>query len=101
MIWNLKYVIILSAQKTKGTGEIVAVVVEGTIYLSNTLHHRLQSSFKILMAALHIKLSVSMVRSGDMMIISAHNPCETRHQITQDKIWHKSAGVLHKAVLVV
>ena len=35
------------------------------------------------------------------MIISAQKPREIERQTTQDKIWHKSGGVLHKAVVVV
>ena len=75
--------------------------MEGNINSSNTPHHRVQPFFKVLMAALNIKLSVSVVRSGDIMIISAQNPCEMRHQITQDKIWHKLEGVSHKALVEV
>ena len=91
----------MSAQEKKGTGKIVEVVVEGTIHLSNTPHHRVQSSLKVSTAVLHIKLSVSIMRSGDIMIISAKNPCEMIRQINQDKIWHKSANVLHKSVVAV
>ena len=95
------FIIIPSAQETKGKGKIAAVVVEGTTNSSNTPHHRVQTFFKIFMAALNIELSVSVVRSGDIMIISAQNPCDMRHQITQDKIWHKLTGVSHKAVVEV
>ena len=79
--WHLQGFITLSAHTIKRTGKIAAVIVEGTIHLSNTPHHRVQSSFKVLTAALHIKLSVSIVRSGEMMRISAYNPCDTRRQI--------------------
>ena len=72
---------------TKRTGykvnrEIVGVVVEGVIYSSNTPHHRVQSLFQISTAALNIILTVSILRSGDIMIISAQNPRETGRQIT-------------------
>ena len=33
------------------------------------------------------------------MIISAYNPRETGLQTTQEKIWHKSGGLLRKAVV--
>ena len=91
----------MSKQEIKGKGKITAVVVEGTIHFSNAPHHRVQSIFKVLTVALHIELSLSIVRSGDIMRIIAHNTCKRRRQITQDKIWHKSAGVLHKAVVMV
>ena len=91
----------MSAQETKGTGKITEVVVEGTIHVYNIPHHRVQSSFKVSMAALHIKLSVSIVRIGDIMIISVQNPYDIRRKITQEQIWHKLAGVSHKAVVVV
>ena len=68
---------------------------------SNKLHHRLQSSFQVSAAARHIASSVSIVKSGDIMIISAQNPCETERQTTQDKILHKSSGVSHKEVVAV
>ena len=75
--------------------------MEGTIHSSNTPHHWVQTLFQVLMDELHIALSVSIVRSGDIMIISAYNPRETGSKIIQDKIWHKSAGVSHKAVVAV
>ena len=78
----------------------MAVVLEGTIHSSNTPHHRVQSSFQFLAAALHIKLSVSIVISGDIMRNSDQNPCEKIIQITQ-KTGYKLAGVLHKALVAV
>ena len=99
MSWYIQDVIIPKAQETKGTGKIVGSVVEGTIYLSNKLNHQTQYSFQVLTDVIHIALSVSIVRSGDINRISAHNPCEMGQQITKDKIWHKPAGVLHKAVV--
>ena len=73
--------------------------MEGTIHSSNTLHHRVQSLFHVSTDALHIVLSVSIVRSGEIMIIIAQKPHDTGRQITQDKIWQKLAGVSHKAVV--
>ena len=65
-------------------------VVEGTIHSPNTPHHRVQYPFQVSTAARHIVLSASIVRSGDIIIISAQKPRETVHQTTQYKIYHKS-----------
>ena len=91
----------MSAWEIKVTGKVVGAVVEGKINPSNTMHHRVQSSFQVLKDALHIALSISIMRSGDIMRIISHNPRERIRQTTQGKIWHKSAGVSHKSVVAV
>ena len=59
--------------------------MEGTIHPFNTPHHQVKYLFKVSTVALHIPLSVSILRRGDIMRISAQNPRDTGRQITQDK----------------
>ena len=101
LIWNPQDVIPPSAWEIKGTVKIVGGGVEGTIHSSNIPHHRVKSLFQVLTAALHIEFSVSIVRSGEIMRISAQNSCKTRRQITQEQIRIKSASVSPKEVVEV
>ena len=78
----------------------MGAMVEGTIHLTNTLHHLVQYLLQVLMAAHYISLSPLMLISGDMKRISSHNQHDTGSQTTQDHIWNKSVGVSHKAVVL-
>ena len=99
--WNIQEFIIPSAQDKKGTGKSLGAVVVGTIHLSNTQHHWVQYSIHVSTAAIHTKLSVSIARRGEMMIISAQNQRKTRRKITQDKIRHKLSGISHNKVVTI
>ena len=86
MSWHPKDFIIPSAQEINGTGETVGSVVKVTIHSSHKQHNWAKFLFQVLKAAQHVSLSVLIVRSGDIIRISAPNPPDIGRQTTQGKI---------------
>ena len=75
--WQTQDIIVSGAHEINVTGKIAVPAVGGTIHLSNTPHHRVQSSFQVLTSTHHIALISSIVIIGYIVRISAQNLRET------------------------